>query len=43
MASSSVSTINDISSAISLTENDIPGSSLLGRKPEELKNEELLA
>ena len=41
MASSSVSSIHDISSVISLTESDIPGSSLLGRKPEELKNKEL--
>ncbi|XP_073237731.1 uncharacterized protein [Porites lutea] len=29
------------SNAIPLTENDIPGASLLGRKPEELKNSEL--
>jgi len=28
-------------SEVVLTENDIPGASLLGRKPEELKNEEL--
>ena len=27
--------------AISLTENDVPGASLLGRKPEELENSEL--
>lgn len=26
---------------VSLSENDIPGASLLGRKPEELKNDEL--
>ena len=29
------------SNGIPLTENDIPGASLLGRKPEELKNSEL--
>ena len=29
------------SNAIILTENDIPGASLLGRKPEELSNSEL--
>ena len=29
------------SNAIPLMENDIPGASLLGRKPEELKNSEL--
>ena len=29
------------SASISLTENDIPGASLLGRKPEELKISEL--
>ena len=29
------------SNAITLTENDIPGASLLGRKPEELSNSEL--
>ena len=30
-----------VSNAILLTENDIPGASLLGRKPEELKTAEL--
>lgn len=29
-------------SLITLSEEDIPGSSLSGRKPEELKNEELI-
>lgn len=28
-------------SSVALSEGDIPGSSLLGRKPEELKNSEL--
>jgi len=41
MASSSVFSVNDNSSVLTLTENDIPGSSLCDRKPEELKNEEL--
>ena len=41
MASSTSNPLNDSSSSISLTENDIPGASLLGRKPEELKNTEL--
>lgn len=30
------------SDSISLLEEDIPGSSLSGRKPEELKNQELI-
>ena len=41
MASSTSNPLNDSSSSIYLTENDIPGASLLGRKPEELKNTEL--
>ena len=41
MASSSSSTRDDSPNAIFLTEDDIPGASLLGRKPEELKNSEL--
>ena len=32
---------SNVSNLISLMENDIPGTSLLGRKPEELKNSEL--
>ena len=41
MASCTSKLLNDSSSSISPTENDIPGASLLGRKPEELKNTEL--
>lgn len=41
MASSSSSLHNDSSNTIFLTENDITGASLLGRKPEELKTTEL--
>ncbi|KAJ7394910.1 hypothetical protein OS493_000747 [Desmophyllum pertusum] len=41
MASSMSNLLNDSSSSISLMENDIPGASFLGRKPEELKNTEL--
>ena len=41
MASSSSSLRDDSPSAIFLTEDDIPGASLLGRKPEGLKNTEL--
>ena len=39
MASSSSSLRDDSPSAIFLTEYDIPGASLLGRKPEELKTQ----
>ena len=42
MASSSSSTRDDSPNPIFLTEDDIPGASLLRRKPEELKNSELL-
>ena len=31
----------NMASSINLSENDIPGASLFGQKPEELKNEEL--
>ena len=41
MASSSSSLRDDSPRAFFLTEYDIPGASLLGRKPEELKNTEL--
>ena len=30
-----------VSTSVSVTENDIPGASLAGRKPAQLKNEEL--
>ena len=38
---SSMMASSSSSNAITLTENDIPGASLLGRKPEELSNSEL--
>ena len=38
---SSMMATSSSSNAIILTENDIPGASLLGRKPEELSNSEL--
>jgi len=41
MASSSSGLHSNSSNAISLREDDIPGASLLGRKPEELKTAEL--
>ena len=41
MASSSSGLHSNTSNAILLTEDDIPGASLLGRKPEELKTAEL--
>ena len=41
MASSSSGLQSNSSNAILLTEEDIPGASLLGRKPKELKTAEL--
>ena len=41
MASSSSGLYSNSSNVILLTEDDIPGASLLGRKPEELKTPEL--
>ena len=41
MASSSSGLYSNSSNAILRTEDDIPGASLLGRKPEELKTAEL--
>ena len=38
---SSMMALSCSSNAITLTENDVPGASLLGRKPEELSNSEL--
>ena len=38
---SSMMALSSSSNAITLTENDVPGASLLGRKPEELSNSEL--
>ena len=36
-----MASLGNVPDHLSLTENDISGASLLGRKPEQLKNEEL--